>query len=500
MSLSYISTEQPNVLEDALSCAARQWPVLPLKGKIPIIKDWPKLATTDEKQILAWSAKYPGCNFGLATGKRSGVLVLDVDRKNDGSGQLEALEAIYGDLPPTVTVKTGSGGKHLYFKFPEDRNIKNAASFAPGLDIRTTGGQVVLPPGLHSNGERYAWLEGFDPDSIPLADTPEWLLDMMEKASGGDSIAAQVKPAPSGGIQDGTRNATLTSLGGTMRRRGMSEGSILAALLAENEAKCEPPLDDEEVKTIARSVSKYLPEVAEDFKTVVAFNLTDLGNAERMVHYHGKNLHYCTLWKKWLLWDFRRWELDDTAAVDRLAHDTIRRMYVEAALEIEEKERKILVKHALGSESNVKIKAMVERAARVEGVPVRPDDLDRDPWLLNCLNGTLDLRTGGLLPHRREDLITKLVPVEYDRHAHCITWLDFLNKIMNGSQPLIAFLQRSIGYALTGSTQEQVMFILHGTGANGKSTFLEAVSSMLGGICPANSCKYAYGSKKRRYT
>jgi putative DNA primase/helicase len=108
------------------------------------------------------------------------------------------------------------------------------------------------------------------------------------------------------------------------------------------------------------------------------------------------------------------------------------------------------------------------------------DNLDADPWLLNVQNGTLDLRTGKLRKHRREDLMTKLAPVAYEAQAAAPTWEVFLHRIFGGDADLIRFVQKAVGYSLTGSTQEQCLFILYGTGANGKSTFLNVVSTMLG--------------------
>ena len=114
------------------------------------------------------------------------------------------------------------------------------------------------------------------------------------------------------------------------------------------------------------------------------------------------------------------------------------------------------------------------------GIPVLPEQLDTDRWLLNVLNGTIDLRTGDLREHRRENLITKLAPVIYDPEAACPVWLAFLNRIMCNNDVVIDFLQRAIGYALTGDTREQCLFLLYGTGANGKSTFIETLRAMLG--------------------
>jgi putative DNA primase/helicase len=122
---------------------------------------------------------------------------------------------------------------------------------------------------------------------------------------------------------------------------------------------------------------------------------------------------------------------------------------------------------------------MVHRATSLLGVPVRPHELDADTWALNCLNGTIDLRTGKLRPHQRADLITKLVPVAYDSNATCPTWRAFLSQIFQQDEALIAFVQRAVGYSLTGDTRERVLFILHGSGRNGKSTLLETLAALL---------------------
>jgi putative DNA primase/helicase len=123
---------------------------------------------------------------------------------------------------------------------------------------------------------------------------------------------------------------------------------------------------------------------------------------------------------------------------------------------------------------------MVELAKSEPGVPVTPERLDADPWVLNVCNGTLDLRTGHLRPHARADLLTKLAPVTYDPGALCPTWEAFLSRILAGDVALIRFVQKVIGYSLTGSTQEQCLFILYGAGANGKSTLIQTISALLG--------------------
>lgn len=207
---------------------------------------------------------------------------------------------------------------------------------------------------------------------------------------------------------------------------------------------------------------------------------TDLGNAERLRRLHGADLRHCHPWHQDLTWDGRRWRVDDTAQVERWAKEAVKRIYQEAAEAADEHDRARLAKHAVASEDARHIRAMVSLVRSESGIPVLPDQLDADPFLLNCLNGTLDLRTGQLREHSREDLITKLCPVTYDPGAGCPLWLKFLARIMDGNEDLVGYLQRVVGYALTGDVSEQCLWFLYGCGANGKSTFLSTVLAVMG--------------------
>ena len=138
------------------------------------------------------------------------------------------------------------------------------------------------------------------------------------------------------------------------------------------------------------------------------------------------------------------------------------------------------IKHALKWEEANRIAACLELVRSEPGIPALPEQLDIDPMLLTVLNGTLDLRTGELREHRREDLITKLAPVNYDPDAQCPVWMRFLARILDGNDPLMRYLQRVVGYCLTGDVTEQMMWFLHGSGSNGKSTFLGVLLSMFG--------------------
>jgi putative DNA primase/helicase len=141
---------------------------------------------------------------------------------------------------------------------------------------------------------------------------------------------------------------------------------------------------------------------------------------------------------------------------------------------------KKLFNHCLKWENAGRMTACLELARSEPGIPILPAQLDSDPYLLNVLNGAIELKTGKLREHRREDYITKLAPVEYDPDAPCPLWEKSLSQWMDGNDDLVGYLQRVIGYCLTGDVNEHALWFLYGTGANGKSTFLGTLLAMLG--------------------
>lgn len=207
---------------------------------------------------------------------------------------------------------------------------------------------------------------------------------------------------------------------------------------------------------------------------------TDVGNARRFIRQHGRDLRYVHAWNAWLCWDGTRWQVDRTQDVVRRAKATVRTIYLEAAAEADHDQRARLAKHAAASEAAARVAAMVSLAQSEPEVAITPEQLDVDPWVLNVQNGTLDLRTGELRPHRREDLLTKLAGVAYDAAARCPRFEEFLLEVLHGDVPLALYVQRALGYTLIGEPLEHALLFLHGVGRNGKSTFLELVAAMLG--------------------
>jgi putative DNA primase/helicase len=208
---------------------------------------------------------------------------------------------------------------------------------------------------------------------------------------------------------------------------------------------------------------------------------TDLGNARRFVARYRDTMRYCEGWTRWLVWDGMRWAEDERLEALARAGDLIRSLYPIAGTIEDEDRRKAFLKHLIKSESHRSLSALLNLAKADRRLARHPDDFDRDPWLYTVNNGTINLKTGELLSHNPEHLITKLAPVTYNPLAQCPEWLEFLNMIMLGRVSLIGFLKRAMGSSLTGITSDKAMFILYGPGGdNGKSSMIEVMEMVLG--------------------
>lgn len=218
----------------------------------------------------------------------------------------------------------------------------------------------------------------------------------------------------------------------------------------------------------------------ERLQKLLSFNRTDAGNAEAFEFLHGHRFRFDHSRGKWLAWNGRYWAKDETGEADRAAVQTARE-FLKAAMQIPDPEdRKDAVDWAFRNESSYGRRAMLASAETIKALATTATDYDRDPFLFSVGNGTLDLRIGKLQHFNPGDLITQATGVPYDPDATCPHWDRFLQEVFAGDKHLIIFVQRAIGYSLTGDTREQCLFILHGWGANGKSTFLEVVLKLVG--------------------
>jgi putative DNA primase/helicase len=369
------------------------------------------------------------------------------------------------DLPDTVTAITGGGGKHFSFLCPASGLRNSVSKIADGIDIRADGGCVLLPGSIHpETGEEYRWAPGRSPDEIPLAPLPDRIVAQlaMEDGSRGNK-GANGRSHGTGDIladkadevrraSEGTRNHTLNRvayfLGGLIRAGTLSRADVerelrSAALDAgleqtEIEATLRSGLDDGEEKgPMPRQENRAS-------RATRCFKLTDTGNAERFVARFGDRFRYCHPWKKALIWTGKRWQIDDSGQALTLTKTVARGIWAEAQRARNDSERDDILKWARASEKLDRRRAMVALAAVEQDMPIGVAVLDRHPLLLNVLNGTLDLQTGELRQHCREDYLTKLVRQEYHPDATCPRWLRFLEEVFPDPE-VRAFMQRAIG-------------------------------------------------------
>ncbi len=210
------------------------------------------------------------------------------------------------------------------------------------------------------------------------------------------------------------------------------------------------------------------------------FAATDAGNAERLVAHYGEDLRYCYPEKEWYTYASTHWSTDQRGRLMNLSKRIARDLLAEALKLPEGDKRTGYILWALRSESTKSRTAALAAAQSEPGIPVLPEEFDTDPFLFTCANGTINLHGGKLLPHRKEDLITKISRAHYDPEARSPLWERFLQETTGGNKEQIDFLQRAVGYSMTGDTSEEVLFFVQGPGGSGKSTFLEAIKTVFG--------------------
>lgn len=424
-------------------------------GKHPIPRTGLHAATSDVTQIRRWWSQHPNANVCIRTG--NGLAVLDVDRIES----LAELEADHGPLPRTLTVLTGGGGAHYFFR--TDRPLRNSASkVAPGIDVRGEGGYVVAPPSLHISGRSYSVQV-----DAPFANVPDWLTESTKQTPDREgSLTPRTIP-------DGQRNSTLFREACKLRRGGLTQEEGSAAIHEMNRVRCDPPLAESEVDKLVSSAFSYPRDTRHQ--------LTDIGNATSLACLAGGQLLYVKQLGGWLTYENGRWAGDERNVAQEFAKEIPKELYAQAALTDDKARRKGIAAWARKSSFRGRIDAMIKLAQSVPELVGSVDDFDKDPWLLNVANGVIDLRTGELLPHDPKHRLTRLARAEWlgiDTPAPM--WEEHIRYVLGDDDELIEFFQAAMGYTLSGLSTEQKLFVLHGLGANGKSVTLEVLRSVIG--------------------
>lgn len=466
-------------IDNILELTKLGWRVHPLqaRNKIPILGRWGERATTDEATIRLWLSQYPDCNIGIATGEVSGIFVVDLDPKNGGDQSWEFL-LDENAVPNTVSVKTGSGGTHLYFVYPKGKDIRNSSNkIGKGIDIRGNGGQVVSPGSIHPNGTTYEWINS--PATTKVANAPKWLLDLITDEDVNEFTTLGNR------LEKGSRNNSIYHVSLALARQGVDKSFAVSTVMKWLKDQGQDDIDISEVtKTIDSAFE------AADAKPVDVSERSDTMNAEILVNTYGEDLIFIP-GMNWFHWNGKVWEPDlDGAITSQLFIACMKAFQEDAASRIVSAKSKTAMREAgalanwaVRSLSATAIKAAVDLASTFAQVRRTADEVDsvETLWLLNCNNGTIDLRTGELRKHNKKDLITKMVPIDYDPTKTAPFWESTLSLIFDGKQDLIDYMQRALGYSITGSQDERCFFICWGeAGANGKSTVLETIQDILG--------------------
>jgi putative DNA primase/helicase len=456
------------VKDAALKYLDYGWSVIPIRPchKEPLIP-WAlyQRRKPREKKVRWWFEQWPDANVGVVTGVVSGIIALDVDPGADLSGK---------HIPITPRVKTGRG-EHFIFKHP-GFDVPNAVKIAPGLDVRGDGGYIVAPPSTHPNGKQYEWI--VSPEEVEPADPPEWLLDLLHNLKRPKDWTKIAQ-----GVSEGERNETAARYAGKLLSSHPEhewEAIVWPALQAWNERN-RPPLPESELRQVFESICKREAAKRRDLESRAReLHLTDAGNGELIALMVGDRLRYDHKRGSWLLWDGVRWKPDADGEVDRIALEAAR-LRLQSAIGIEDKDRRAKsVSWALGSENSPRRRAALDSAKSLPPIADAGKCWDSDPWLLGVPNGIVDLRTGELIEPKPEHRITMQAGSPYQPESDCPRWKRFLEEIFQGDRGLIDFVHRAVGYSLTGSAREQCLFICFGTGANGKTTFLNILRLVLG--------------------
>ena len=420
----------------------------------------------------------------------------------------EAIELAPRFLPDTLRGAKGrEEPSHYIYRSPglgfqTFRGLDGTEIIALKASNNGRGHQIVVAPTIHPDKGPYHFVGGYNPAAVAEVDKDE-----LRKRTGRLAVAALLarilpRSRDEGG---GGRHDLALALSGYMLRNGESVEVVAQILVAAWEQRKAPRGHVEDVRQAVRDTASRLarnepatggrrlgelfpklPEKIADFLSWVRPNMreqrrhymrTDLGNSERFVDAHRGRVLWCPARKSFLCWDGKRYAWDERGEAVKLAHATARSIFHEAADTEDEDEQKAIAKWALASQNESRINAMLSQARPYLAVGM--EELDRDPWLINCQNGTLDLRTGKLKDHDPADRITKIVPVDYNPDAPAPRFKRFLKEAIV-DDAVIKFVKRYSGYTLTGITRERLLAILYGFGRNGKTTLVELLHEVLG--------------------
>jgi putative DNA primase/helicase len=506
-------------------CSCHRGAECPSPGKHPMHDDWPGVSSDDPAVVGHWwraepqipaTQWYPFSNVGVVTGRRSGIFVLDEDTYAGGSQTLGAYERRHGPMPVTRVHQTGRGGTHYVFEHP-GFEVRNSAKrvLGTGLDVRGENGFVLVPPSVNEGGP-YDLNPAHD---ITPAPAPDWLLALLrnhDKEQAGETLSAEPPVAPNGqtrayaeralesecltmrSAESGSRNETLNNCAFSLGQLGgagiLSEDAAFAGL---RDAAMAAGLTEGEIRGTfisgwragmnrPRNVQWGIMQASWPCRP-----RTEFGLADRMADHWGDRMRWCPELGTWMTYLGGVW-MPATKQEGLWAAQIMIRNLLDTEGRSYETEPEVALDGEMMPSPYDRFTDWVAKQHTRKAVSVAADlatglplmrmsqsTFDGNPLVINARNGVVDLCTGELSPHDPEQRMTLQAAASYYPGEPATRWQEFLKQVQP-DPAMRAYLQRVAGYCATGQTSEQAAFLLHGTGANGKSVFISVLAHVLG--------------------
>ncbi len=439
-------------------------------------------AHQEDNLYFGVATRRDGTSGALENCRHLGALFADVDFKV--TPEPEARERLARlAVKPSIVINSG-GGLHVYWILQEPLELPDEAAYAKALLRRLAGAiggdlsaaepaRILRLPGTRNykyDPPRPVRSESLDDDARYTLDELEAALP-PEPAANGSGARFTMPDEP---VAEGKgRNSLLYGLARSQKARNLSARAIQATVEIENATRCRPPLPDDEVRQILENAHKQ-PDRADFRGADIQTSATGIGNALRFVAKHGNDVRYVKVWRQWLIWDGTHWKPDKVGRVMELAKEVAVELYREAVAADDKTRRWAAQTASVG-----RLEEMLALASTDPRVAASPEQFDAVPYVFNVQNGTLDLRTGTLRPHRKEDMLSKIAAVEYIPGAQAEVWTTFLAQTL--PRPVVRrYTQKVLGAALLGDPVDQRLYFAQGPEATGKSTFLNAVRTPFG--------------------
>ena len=441
------------MLEAALSYAARGWAVCPLKprDKVPASAHGLKDATTDPARIREWWSRMPRANVGIATGSRSGgIIVLDFDVDDetgeDGLATLREWELANGELPETVCSETGRGGMHAIYRTDEPEGVRNSTNAAKGVDVRGEGGYIVAPPSIHPSGAAYAWEN--DPDEFEVAEVDEKVLDFLRFARARSTEGQRAAAAPkTSEVKKGDRNNTVYRYACSLRAKAVPEDEIRAAALRYNLDNCKPPISADEVDKAVDSALTHAPGKSAEFEATRPKKVDASWIYRQLRRHHD----VCTLDGVPSLYDGERWRMG-FQSIDKAVYACDERAGMSTLKDVH---HRVLT--------------------------LAPKRKQAEARYVAFINGVLDMDDPDSFGPRPDLVIPNVIPHVWNPDATCPELDALLDRIACHDPATRMQLEEVLGVAMARTAEfGQMAVLVNATGANGKSTYIALVLFLVG--------------------